>query len=191
MSRLHTSFSIELWMPSRAWTQPSPHRRRHRRTRPRPHALFAARWTRPHQHRTRHRRRSERLPPPASTSTASRPSASSKLPSARKVTATTPSQGPERRPRPRSASASSPAVTRARFVPYTPEPLRAARTCYDHIAGALAVALHDRLLSLGWITAAPRAAAGVTSSRIAKARSGPPTSSLPREKPPPHPRRRH
>jgi hypothetical protein len=31
-----------------------------------------------------------------------------------------------------------------RFVPNTPQRLRAARTCYDHIAGALGVALHDR-----------------------------------------------
>lgn len=48
-------------------------------------------------------------------------------------------------------------VTRARFVPSTPEPLRAARSCYDHMAGALAVALHDRCLALGWIAAAPSA----------------------------------
>jgi DNA-binding transcriptional ArsR family regulator len=37
---------------------------------------------------------------------------------------------------------------RPRFVPNTPSQLRAARTCYDHIAGALGVAIHDRLLSL-------------------------------------------
>jgi DNA-binding transcriptional ArsR family regulator len=42
---------------------------------------------------------------------------------------------------------------RAAFVPSTPEPLRAARTCYDHIAGALGVALHDRFFKLGWIAA--------------------------------------
>lgn len=39
------------------------------------------------------------------------------------------------------------------FVPNTPEPLRAARTCYDHIAGALGVQLHDRLTLLGWLSA--------------------------------------
>jgi DNA-binding transcriptional ArsR family regulator len=39
-----------------------------------------------------------------------------------------------------------------KFVPHTPNRLRAARTCYDHIAGALGVQLHDRLESAGWIT---------------------------------------
>lgn len=42
---------------------------------------------------------------------------------------------------------------RDRFVPNTPTRLRAARTCYDHMAGALAVSLHDRLLELGWLSA--------------------------------------
>lgn len=37
------------------------------------------------------------------------------------------------------------------FVPNTPEPLRAARTCYDHIAGSLGVALHDRVRVMGWL----------------------------------------
>lgn len=41
---------------------------------------------------------------------------------------------------------------RAQFAPRTPERLRAARTCYDHMAGALAVALHDRLLEMRWLT---------------------------------------
>jgi DNA-binding transcriptional ArsR family regulator len=47
-----------------------------------------------------------------------------------------------------------------RFVPSTPDHLRAARTCYDHIAGALGVALHDRLVALEWIVrrASPEAA---------------------------------
>ncbi len=40
---------------------------------------------------------------------------------------------------------------RPRFVPNTPSRLRAARTCYDHMAGALAVALHDRCLERGWL----------------------------------------
>ena len=40
---------------------------------------------------------------------------------------------------------------RRSFEPNTPNQLRAARTCYDHIAGALGVALHDRLRSLGWL----------------------------------------
>jgi hypothetical protein len=30
--------------------------------------------------------------------------------------------------------------------------LRAARTCYDHIAGALGVSLHDRLRTAGWLS---------------------------------------
>ena len=42
--------------------------------------------------------------------------------------------------------------TRSTFVPNTPEPLRAARTCYDHIAGSLGVALHDRIRAMGWLT---------------------------------------
>jgi hypothetical protein len=37
------------------------------------------------------------------------------------------------------------------FVPSTPIRLRAARVCYDHIAGALGVALHDRFKALGWL----------------------------------------
>src|SRR3984885_5206397 len=44
---------------------------------------------------------------------------------------------------------------RARFVPNTPNHLRAARTCYDHIAGTLGVALHDRIKALGWLSDAP------------------------------------
>ena len=39
-----------------------------------------------------------------------------------------------------------------RFVPNTPHELRAARTCYDHIAGALGVGLHDRFTALGWLS---------------------------------------
>jgi DNA-binding transcriptional ArsR family regulator len=38
-----------------------------------------------------------------------------------------------------------------KFVPKTPSRLRAARTCYDHMAGHLAVTLHDRFLKLGWL----------------------------------------
>ncbi|WP_455424499.1 ArsR/SmtB family transcription factor [Dryocola sp. LX212] len=33
----------------------------------------------------------------------------------------------------------------------TPHDLRYARTCYDHMAGEVAVVLHDRLFSLGWL----------------------------------------
>jgi DNA-binding transcriptional ArsR family regulator len=44
--------------------------------------------------------------------------------------------------------------SRGTFVPNTPNRLRAARTCYDHIAGALGVKLHDRLAAMGWLTSA-------------------------------------
>jgi DNA-binding transcriptional ArsR family regulator len=40
------------------------------------------------------------------------------------------------------------------FLPNTPNRLRAARTCYDHIAGALGVALHDRFKAMGWLSEA-------------------------------------
>jgi len=40
----------------------------------------------------------------------------------------------------------------ARFVPRTPNRLRTARTCYDHLAGALGVGLHDRLQTMGWLS---------------------------------------
>jgi DNA-binding transcriptional ArsR family regulator len=50
------------------------------------------------------------------------------------------------------------------FHPSTPTYLRAARTCYDHLAGTLGVALHDRLTqSLGWL--APDNATAKTSYR--------------------------
>jgi DNA-binding transcriptional ArsR family regulator len=44
---------------------------------------------------------------------------------------------------------------RAHFVPNTPNHLRAARTCYDHVAGTLGVALHDRIKALGWLCEHP------------------------------------
>jgi len=42
----------------------------------------------------------------------------------------------------------------AKFVPTTPSRLRAARTCYDHLAGTLGVALHDRFRALDWLSGA-------------------------------------
>jgi DNA-binding transcriptional ArsR family regulator len=42
--------------------------------------------------------------------------------------------------------------SRKAFVPNTPNRLRTARTCYDHIAGALGVALHDRFRAMGWLS---------------------------------------
>jgi DNA-binding transcriptional ArsR family regulator len=44
-------------------------------------------------------------------------------------------------------------VPRGNFVPSTPDYLRVARTCYDHIAGTLGVVLHDRFKALGWLSA--------------------------------------
>lgn len=41
---------------------------------------------------------------------------------------------------------------RAGFVPRTPERLRVARTCYDHMAGTLAVRLHDSLFAQRWLS---------------------------------------
>jgi DNA-binding transcriptional ArsR family regulator len=42
----------------------------------------------------------------------------------------------------------------AGFVPNTPSRLRSARTCYDHMAGQIAVQLHDRMQELGWLQCA-------------------------------------
>jgi DNA-binding transcriptional ArsR family regulator len=46
--------------------------------------------------------------------------------------------------------------SRDKFVPSTPSRLRAARTCYDHLAGAVGVTLHDRFKSLGWLSTAAK-----------------------------------
>src|SRR5258705_2557249 len=43
--------------------------------------------------------------------------------------------------------------SRGKFVPSTPNRLRAARTCYDHMAGTMGVALHDRFQTLKWLSA--------------------------------------
>jgi DNA-binding transcriptional ArsR family regulator len=45
--------------------------------------------------------------------------------------------------------------SRDRFVPNTPHRLRAARTCYDHLAGAVAVLLHDRFKERGCLEDSP------------------------------------
>jgi DNA-binding transcriptional ArsR family regulator len=45
------------------------------------------------------------------------------------------------------------------FTPTTPKRLRGARTCYDHLAGALAVAWNDRMQALGWLVPASRSGA--------------------------------
>lgn len=43
--------------------------------------------------------------------------------------------------------------SRDKFVPSTPNRLRTIRTCYDHMAGATAVSLHDRFKALKWLSA--------------------------------------
>jgi len=43
--------------------------------------------------------------------------------------------------------------SRPKFVPNTPSRLRNARTCYDHMAGALAVSLHNHFKEMRWILA--------------------------------------
>lgn len=43
-------------------------------------------------------------------------------------------------------------ASREDFKPTTPNSLRNARTCYDHIAGTLGVALHDRFHELKWVS---------------------------------------
>jgi DNA-binding transcriptional ArsR family regulator len=50
------------------------------------------------------------------------------------------------------------------FVPNTPGRLRAARTCYDHIAGTLGVRLHDRLRDLAWVRSTSERAYELTSA---------------------------
>jgi DNA-binding transcriptional ArsR family regulator len=49
---------------------------------------------------------------------------------------------------------------RGAFAPSTPGRLRAARTCYDHIAGALGVSIHDGFLARRWLTTAANRADG-------------------------------
>ena len=42
---------------------------------------------------------------------------------------------------------------RTPFKPSTPSALREARTCYDHMAGTLAVRMHDAMLTRQWLAA--------------------------------------
>jgi DNA-binding transcriptional ArsR family regulator len=46
--------------------------------------------------------------------------------------------------------------THKQFVPNTPNELRAARTCYDHMAGTVGVMLHDRLHAMRWLQSAAK-----------------------------------
>jgi len=41
--------------------------------------------------------------------------------------------------------------SRKPFVPTAPSRLRAARTCYDHLAGTIGVSLHDHFKKMGWL----------------------------------------
>lgn len=56
---------------------------------------------------------------------------------------------------------------RAQFVPSTPSHLTAARTCYDHMAGRVAVCIHDRLIETGWLLATRDAAYDLTAKGTA------------------------
>eukprot|EP01034_Spumella_vulgaris_P025919 gene25919-32427_t len=42
-------------------------------------------------------------------------------------------------------------LPRPAFKPSTPDRLRHARTCYDHMAGTVAVRLHDHMAAQGWL----------------------------------------
>jgi DNA-binding transcriptional ArsR family regulator len=44
-------------------------------------------------------------------------------------------------------------LPRHEFKPNTPDRLRHARTCYDHMAGTVAVQLHDHFAAQGWLAA--------------------------------------
>lgn len=51
--------------------------------------------------------------------------------------------------------------SRRKFSPDTSSRLRAARTCYDHLAGVLGVTLHDRLTQIGWLTVLRKGSADI------------------------------
>jgi DNA-binding transcriptional ArsR family regulator len=55
---------------------------------------------------------------------------------------------------------------RRKFVPNTPTRLRAARVCYDHLAGSLGVSLHDRLKQLKWLSNASEDAYELTAEGV-------------------------
>lgn len=43
------------------------------------------------------------------------------------------------------------AIPTPKFSPTTPQRLRQARTCYDHLAGEIAVGIHDAMLRKAWL----------------------------------------
>lgn len=49
---------------------------------------------------------------------------------------------------------------RAPVAPRVPDRLRAARTCYDHLAGTIGVSLHDRFRARGWLSGGAAGDAG-------------------------------
>jgi DNA-binding transcriptional ArsR family regulator len=51
---------------------------------------------------------------------------------------------------------------RDKFQPNTPSRLLAARTCYDHMAGALAVSLHDHFRTMKWLSSRDGTAYDIT-----------------------------
>ena len=53
-------------------------------------------------------------------------------------------------------------ASRQEFVPSTPNHLRMARTCYDHIAGTLGVLIYDRLTAIKWLSVDSREAFRLT-----------------------------
>jgi DNA-binding transcriptional ArsR family regulator len=58
---------------------------------------------------------------------------------------------------------------RGKFIPNTPNRLRAARTCYDHMAGTAGVSLHDRFQAMGWLLSDAKSSAYSLSPDGAKA----------------------
>lgn len=61
--------------------------------------------------------------------------------------------------------------SRAAVAPRVPHELRAARSCYDHIAGTLGVALYDRFVALGWLAAPARGRDGARELTASGARA--------------------
>jgi DNA-binding transcriptional ArsR family regulator len=53
-----------------------------------------------------------------------------------------------------------------RLLPTTPEPLRTARTCYDHLAGAVAVSWHDVFETRRWLQPATNNGYGLTAEGV-------------------------
>jgi DNA-binding transcriptional ArsR family regulator len=77
-------------------------------------------------------------------------------------------------------------LPRPAFKPNTPDRLRHARTCYDHMAGTVAVRLHDHMAAQGWLSpdsstwprkaGYPRTAANISSRPPANKASAPSAS---------------